>query len=1135
MSAADNTAIFLSYASQDAEAARSIYETLRGEGVEVWFDADGGLEHGDEWDAKIRRQIKECVLFIPLISANTQAREEGYFRLEWDLAAERARTIASGVPFILPVVIDDTREPEALVPDRFRMVQWTRLSGGVVTPEVKARYLKLWSHRTGALKHESDVGRGRRTPPSGSSSAEAAGSGDPALQPNTRRRVPPAAWFAAAATVAVAALYFTLRPAKNAGAGTHPPTAERSAPPPQPASGKRYASSRPDVAVLLTRVQAMTDKADVARAELETALSLLDQAAKLDSTDASVWAERALVEFRYVTSSLDYTPARIDAARQHAKQATSLDPKNPHARLADALTQLQAATDQAGRDAAAAIFESLVAENTDRVDAYFALARRKFRNRQTDEALALLDRAARLPGAAGRAAMENAIRYALSAELSKANEALDQALVLERSADALLWKSYLAMVWLGDAALAKRLIADIPPGMLTEDFPASGKLFVALWARDWDTVIATMRAIPRNYLGSGALSGPTGYYLGYALARDGRKSAAEVEWRSALEVVNKRFESDPRDQTLFRMKALLLAALGDRTGGEKTLQTLRELLPTTWARSWEGHMLAIELLPPEEAIAQLANAGPANMAWGLSGSLKLDPFVDHLRSHPKFIELLAKAESDPKLNPAAAKPAATAPAPGEKSVAVLAFANLSDDKANEYFSDGISEELLNVLAKVPGLKVSARTSAFSFKGKNVPIPEIAQQLGVAYVVEGSVRKAGNQVRITAQLIKAADGFQTWSETFTRELKDIFAVQDEIAGLIAKNLSLTLGAGATTPVAATVNPEAYRLYLEGRAAWNRRDAEGFRQAELLLNRALELEPRFARAHAALADLWTVQGAPLQGSYGQRQSPRLARIIAKAEQAVALDGNSAEAHASLGHALGQAWRFADAQRALRRAIELNPNYASAHQWLGRQLLVPGQLDEGLAALRRAVELDPLSHRILDNYSDALENAGRLAEAWAVLGRASALHPTGVQIRCKQVLVLMRLGRRDEALAAARALAADAGAEEPDYRYSTASAALAAFGETREAEALFRRIATDSEDLPVALAYAGRVREFVPRLDDLTINWITILWFDPAFAPIRADAGFRAWTKRVGLADGLARAEAWLAAHPPGKPAR
>ncbi|MDP3070205.1 MAG: toll/interleukin-1 receptor domain-containing protein, partial [Opitutaceae bacterium] len=182
MSASVNKAVFLSYASQDAEAARRICETLRGAGMEVWLDADGGLEHGDEWDAKIRRQIKECVLFIPLISTNTQARHEGYFRIEWELAAERAMGFASGVAFVLPIAIDATRESDALVPDRFRKVQWTRAQGGELPPEVLARFLKLWSYRTGALKHQSDVGRGRRTPPSGNAADETAGFGDPALQ-----------------------------------------------------------------------------------------------------------------------------------------------------------------------------------------------------------------------------------------------------------------------------------------------------------------------------------------------------------------------------------------------------------------------------------------------------------------------------------------------------------------------------------------------------------------------------------------------------------------------------------------------------------------------------------------------------------------------------------------------------------------------------------------------------------------------------------------------------------------------------------------------------------------------------------------------------------------------------------------
>jgi hypothetical protein len=166
-----SSAIFLSYASQDQGAARRICDALRSGGLEVWFDQEGGLEHGDEWDAKIRRQIRECVFFIPLISGNTQCRLEGYFRIEWDLAAERAQGIAQGVPFILPVTVDNTREADALVPERFRKVQWMHLPGGEVPSDVRARLLKLWSHRTGVLSRQNG-GRATTEGPGGHRSAE---------------------------------------------------------------------------------------------------------------------------------------------------------------------------------------------------------------------------------------------------------------------------------------------------------------------------------------------------------------------------------------------------------------------------------------------------------------------------------------------------------------------------------------------------------------------------------------------------------------------------------------------------------------------------------------------------------------------------------------------------------------------------------------------------------------------------------------------------------------------------------------------------------------------------------------------------------------------------------------------------
>ena len=187
--------VFLSYASQDAEAARRICESLRAAGVNVWFDVDGGLEHGDEWDSKIRRQIKDCSLFIPIISANTQARQEGYFRIEWELAAERAKGIASGVPYILPIVIDDTREPNALVPDRFRKVQWTRVPG-VVTPEMQSHFLKLWSRRTSVMT--AATSQGNET-----------GAVETPLAPQARAsRRPSPALLGAIALAAAAAIYF---------------------------------------------------------------------------------------------------------------------------------------------------------------------------------------------------------------------------------------------------------------------------------------------------------------------------------------------------------------------------------------------------------------------------------------------------------------------------------------------------------------------------------------------------------------------------------------------------------------------------------------------------------------------------------------------------------------------------------------------------------------------------------------------------------------------------------------------------------------------------------------------------------------------------------------------------------------
>jgi TolB-like protein len=302
----------------------------------------------------------------------------------------------------------------------------------------------------------------------------------------------------------------------------------------------------------------------------------------------------------------------------------------------------------------------------------------------------------------------------------------------------------------------------------------------------------------------------------------------------------------------------------------------------------------------------------------LQGGLPSQQFVEHVKS-------LLEEPGRPSV---AVRNSPQLSGPDEKSIAILAFANLSRDPENEFFSDGISEELLNLVARIPGLNVAARTSAFYFKGKNVPISEIASTLRVAHVVEGSVRKVGTRVRITAQLINAANGFQIWSETFDRELRDIFAVQDEIAGLIAESLQLKLG-GAVR-VAQTVNPEAHRLVLEGRHFWALRTPDGFDKAERAFSKALAIDSDFAPAHTGLADVWGVRAWYASASGVLSYKENLMKASHEAELALKLDSSSGEANAALGVVYYHLHRWAEAERHFVQTFRLNPNYAIAHQW-------------------------------------------------------------------------------------------------------------------------------------------------------------------------------------------------------------
>jgi serine/threonine protein kinase/tetratricopeptide (TPR) repeat protein len=314
----------------------------------------------------------------------------------------------------------------------------------------------------------------------------------------------------------------------------------------------------------------------------------------------------------------------------------------------------------------------------------------------------------------------------------------------------------------------------------------------------------------------------------------------------------------------------------------------------------------------------------------------------------------------------------------EQAIAVLAFRSLSPDPENEYFADGISEEIINALTQVEGLRVAARTSSFSFKSKSVEVSEIGKRLNVRHVLDGSVRKAGNRVRITAQLVEAASGFQLWSERYDRQIEDIFEVQDDIARTIVARLKIALGPGPAQRLvkAATANIEAYQLYLKGRAMLYKR-GKWIAQALEAFKQAVALDPNFAPAWAGLSDAYV----PLVYYGFARPADTMPAAFEAAQRALAADPDSAEGHCALaGTALLWQRNLDLAEESFRRAIALNSTYTQARCWYGLFYLqwTAGQLNDGVTEIRRALDADPLSGYATAVYSWALTTARRYAEA-------------------------------------------------------------------------------------------------------------------------------------------------------------
>jgi serine/threonine-protein kinase len=351
--------------------------------------------------------------------------------------------------------------------------------------------------------------------------------------------------------------------------------------------------------------------------------------------------------------------------------------------------------------------------------------------------------------------------------------------------------------------------------------------------------------------------------------------------------------------------------------------------------------------------------------------------------------LLLWRRSDRPAVPPAASPAVSGgarPAPGtpqprlteQPSVAVLPFTNLSPDAANEYFSDGMTEELITALSRVEGLRVAARASSFAFKNKPLDVPDVARKLNVGAVLDGSVRRAGQRLRVTAELVDARDGTRLWADRYDRELQDVFQVQDELAraivGALRVPLKLTSRSDTALVRVGTRDPAAHDLYLQGRFLWNQRNYEALRRAAGYFERAIERDSSYAQSYAGLADTYLL--LPQTGHVRPRDMfPRAKQAV---ERALALDSTLAEAHTSLALLRTYDYDWRGAETAFQRAIALNPNYATAHQWYSSHLAALGELDSALAEIKRARALDPLSRIISGNVGARLSNLGRYDEA-------------------------------------------------------------------------------------------------------------------------------------------------------------
>ena len=542
-----------------------------------------------------------------------------------------------------------------------------------------------------------------------------------------------------------------------------------------------------------------------------------------------------------------------------------------------------------------------------------------------------------------------------------------------------------------------------------------------------------------------------------------------------------------------------------------------------------------------EMVSGLSPFRKENQAATINAIINIspEPVINHVPDIPhcfdRIIAALLEKERDrrPKdasavkteladcLNSLSGESAAREKTAMQTSIAVLPFANLSANPEQEFFCDGLAEDIINDLSQISVLKVVARTSAFAFKGKNEDIRTIGRKLGVSYLLEGSVQRAGGQIRVTAQLVKVSDGYHLWSERYDREFKDVFVIQDEITHQIVESLKIQLNANQTEVRSKrrSDNLEAYELYLKGRYFLNQCTRNSLRQAQENFQAAIKIDPGYALAISGLADSYFLQYAYLF----EPALPSIARAIREALKALDINPELGEAYATLGGiALYSDWDWETARDWLEKSIKLSPSYPTAHQWYAELLMFLHEDVESEKCFKRALELDPLSEIAMTMYSVFCHKKGRLEDSAALLEKAVEQGSENEFTFVSLAFVYFDQGRIDEAkdlLRKARQLSNDS-----PYSLTMWGHLHALTGEIAETESALEKVRSfpnEDEFSPSCLGIlsydlgdketAFRNFETALRKHDHELIFIT---FMPYFSNLREDTKLAELLNTIGL---------------------